>query len=179
MGMKISNRVKWYFVVAVALLFGMFFMLPHLCCDDDHDIEVLLWQSNLRSVYTLVYQYSAEQQGLAPDPKQWFEALMSMYPNFIYPEPIFGDNNQDDIWMCLIPWDDGRIPDDLTPYQLGKIPMLHSRVDLNPDGTSVAFWDGTVRLLSDEEFEALIDVEDSICVGCQFAVPSWMYGQEP
>jgi len=65
--MKISNRVKWYFVVAVALLFGMLFMLGDMCCDDDRDIEVLLRQSNLRSVYTLVYQY-VEQQGMAPDP---------------------------------------------------------------------------------------------------------------
>jgi len=102
-----------------------------------------------------------------------------MYPNFIYPEPTFGDNNQDDIWMCPITWEDGRIPDDLTPYQLGKIPMLHNKVDLNPEGTSVAFWDGTVRLLSNEEFEVLIDVENSICIGCQFPVPEFMRVPDP
>ena len=178
MGMKISNRVKWYFVVAVALLFGMFFMLDDMCCDDGRDARMIIRQSNLRSVYTLIYQY-VEQQGMAPDPEQWFDTVKSMYPNFIYPEPIFGDNKQDDIWMCPIPWDDRRIPDDLTPYQLGKIPMLHNRVDLNPDGTSVVFWDGSVRLLSNEEFEALIDVEDSVCLGCQFPVAEFLREQKP
>ena len=105
--------------------------------------------------------------------------MLERIPDFIYPEPIFGDNNQDDIWMCPIPWEDQRIPNDLTPYQLGQIPMLHEKVDLNADGTSVAFWDGTVRLLSNEEFAALVDVEDSICLGCQFPVPEFMREQGP
>ena len=151
--MKISNRVKWYFVVAVALLFGMFFMLADMCCDDDRDIQELLRQSNLQSVYGLAFQYPVEHQGVFPNPDEWREAVVSMYPDLAFPDPTFGDNNQDDIWMCPIPWDDGRIPDDLTPYQLGKIPMLHNKVDLNSDGTSVAFWDGSVRLLNNEEFE--------------------------
>ena len=179
MGMKVSKGVKWIVVAAIALLFGVFVMLPDLCCDGDHDTDELIRQARLRYVYSLVDQYSIEHQGLVLDPNQWFEAVMSIYPDFIYPEPAFGDNNQDDIWMCPIPWDDRRIPDDLTPYQLGKIPMLHSKVDLNPDGTSVAFWDGSVQLLNNEEFEALIDVEDSICLGCQFPIPNLTDDQEP
>jgi len=175
MGMKISNRVKWYFVVAVGLLFGLFVMLPDLCCDDDRDMQVLLRQSNLRSVAGAFIGYANIHDGLVLEPKDFTLIDFSS----VYPDPIFGDHNQDDIWMCPIPWEDHRIPDDLTPYQLGKIPILHSKVDLNPDGASVAFWDGSARLLSNEEFEALIDVEDSICVGCQFAVPSWMYGDPP
>ena len=110
---------------------------------------------------------------------EWFEAELERDPDFIYPEPTFGDNYQDDIWMCPIPWEDNRIPDSLTPYQLGQIPMLHCKVDLNPDGTSVAFWDGAVRFLNNEEFAALIDVEDSICLGCQFPIPDWIREQKP
>ena len=175
MGMKISNRIVWYFVGAIALLFGLVALLPDLCCDDDRNVQLLIRQANLRSVAGFILNYPARHQGVLPNPNKWLEAGITD----VYPEPAFGDNDQDDIWMCPIPWDDGRLPDNLTPYQLGQIPMLHNKVDLNPDGTSVAFWDGSVRLLSNEEFAAMVNVEDSVCLGCQFPVPEFLQGQEP
>jgi hypothetical protein len=135
----------------------------------------LILESNLRSVAGFILNYPARNQGVLPNPNKWLEAGITD----VYPEPAFGDNDQDDIWMCPIPWDDRRLPDDLTPYQLGQIPMLHNKVDLNPDGTSVAFWDGSVRLLGNEEFAAMVNVEDSVCLGCQFPVPEFLQGQEP
>lgn len=57
--------------------------------------------------------------------------------------------------------------------------MLHNKVDLNPEGTSVAFWDGDVRLLTNEEFASVVNVEDSVCLGCQFPVPEFMRDEGP
>lgn len=98
----------------------------------------------------------------------------------VWPEPVFGpEETQDLVWIVPIPWPDRRIPDNLTPYQLGKIPLLHERVDLNPDGTSVAFWDGSVRLLTNEEFESIIDVKQSVCLACEFGTNNWLKKRGP
>jgi hypothetical protein len=138
-----------------------------------------LWQSDLRTVASVVFYYAEDHQGVLPNPNSWLAVMNEMEPDVVYPEPVFGDNNQDNIWMCPIPWEDGRIPDDLTRDQLALIPMLHEKLGLNPNGTSVAFWDGSVRLLSNDEFAALINVEDSICLGCQFPVPEFLREEEP
>lgn len=67
----------------------------------------------------------------------------------------------------------------LQPHQIsGKI-HLDEGVDLNPDGTSVALWDGHVELLSNEEFEAIIDAEQSVCLACEFGMNSWLKKREP
>ena len=135
-----------------------------------------LRQSSLRTVGGFIIKsYPEMHDGLLPQPNQWLEARFTD----VYPEPMFGDNYQDDIWMSPIPWEDGRIPADITQEELAQLPMLHEKVSLNPDGTSVAFWDGDVRLLSNEEFEGLIDIKDSVCLGCQFPVPEFMREQGP
>ena len=128
--------------------------------------KVTLRQSGLRSIATILKNYAQEHDDQYAACYEF--GLVIDWAQVPSPEPVLGDDEtQDDIWMCPVPWEENRIPDGLTPFQLGQIPMLHNRVDLNPDGTSVAFWDGAVRLLSNEEFAALIDVEDSICLGCQ------------
>ena len=104
--------------------------------------------------------------------------LMAASLIYIYPEPIFGDDEQDNIWMCPIPWEDARLPAHLSADELANIPMLHEKMELDPAGTSVAFWDGAVRRLSDEEFAALINIEDSVCLGCQ-GMAAWGRVQKP
>lgn len=123
-------------------------------------------QARLRMLSSLIDMYATDHEGQYPQADD-FESFVS-WAWSSEPDPIFGDDEtQDDIWMCPIPWEDRRIPLDISQEELAQIPMLHNRVDLNPDGTSVAFWDGDVRLLNNEDFEALIDVKNSICLGCQ------------
>ena len=57
--------------------------------------------------------------------------------------------------------------------------MMHFRIDPDPDGTSVVFWDGSVRYLTNEEFEAIIDVEQSTCLACEMSLPNQMKRSEP
>ena len=139
----------------------------------------LLRQANLRSVAGSVLVFSEEtEDGRFPPPDQYGNILLKQFE--VMPEPLFGDEDtQDLIWIVPFPWPDRRIPDDITPEQLARTPLLHERVDLNPDGTSVAFWDGHVEMLTNEEFEQLIDAERSVCLACEFAMPNLMEGQGP
>jgi len=168
-------------VVAVVLLVGIAIGALSLWKDQvpNSHSKFALWQSDLRTVASIVFYYAEDHQGVLPNPNNWYEVMQLEYPDVVYPEPVFGDNNQDNIWMCPILWEDHRIPEDITREELALIPMLHEKPDLNPDGTSVAFWDGSVRLLSNAEFAALVNVEDSICLGCQYPVPEFLREQGP
>lgn len=119
---------------------------------------------------------SKTADGQFPRPDQYGEALMHTIS--AWPDPLFGPNDtQDDIWM--VPFPDRRIPDDITQEELARTPLLHERVDLNPDGTSVAFWDGHTDFLTNEEFEAIIDAEQSVCLACEFGTSNWLKKREP
>lgn len=97
-----------------------------------------------------------------------------------WPDPLFGPNDtQDDIWIVAFPWPDRRIPNDITQQERARTPLLHERVDLNLDGTSVAFWDGHTDFLTNEEFEAIIDVEQSVCLACEFGTNNWLKKRDP
>jgi prepilin-type processing-associated H-X9-DG protein len=139
----------------------------------------LLRQANLRGVAGYVMAFSDEtEDGRFPLPEQYSEILLRQFE--VMPEPLFGDDDtQDLIWIVPFPWPDRRIPDDITQEELARIPLLHERVDINPDGTSVAFWDGHVELLTNAEFEQLVDIEQSVCLACEFAMPNLMEGQGP
>lgn len=162
-------------LVAVVLLTPI---KPSYVTDSDH-VNMLKRQANLRTTASSVMNFpSTTADGSFPVADQYGEALMHF--NDVWPEPIFGDDDtQDLIWICPFPWPDRRIPDDITREELAKIPLLHERVDLNPDATSVAFWDGHVELLSNEEFERLVDVEQSVCLACEFAIPELMKRRGP
>jgi hypothetical protein len=118
------------------------------------------------------------EEGFFPTPDQYGDSLSHWVD--VWPEPVFGpEETQDDIWIVPIPWPDRRIPEGITPEELAEIPLLHERVDLNPDGTSVAFWDGSVLFLSNEEFVAIIDVEQSVCLACEVGLNNTMDKREP
>lgn len=151
---------------------------PAYVTDRGH-VDMLNRQANLRSIVTNVLHGTAFiKDGVFRDPNQYGEALMET--NQVWPEPLFGpEETQDLVWIVPIPWPDRRIPEDITQEELAQIPLLHERVDLNPDGTSVAFWDGSVRFLTNEEFEAIIDVEQSVCLACEFGTDNWLKKREP
>ena len=48
---------------------------------------------------------------------------------------------------------------------LGVLCVMFEDPSLHPDRTAVAFWDGTVRLLSNDEFEKLIDQTKAVRLG--------------
>ena len=122
--------------------------------------------------------YASEHQGIYPTGDELDSFLRWLSDD--WPDPIFGpDDTQDLIWIVPFPWPDRRIPEDLTQEDLTQIPLLHERIDLNPDGTSVAFWDGSVRLLTNEEFEAIIGVEKSVCLACEFGTNNWLKKRDP
>lgn len=147
--------------------------------ETNREREVGHRQASLRTVLSYVLHGTAYiQDGVFRQPDQYGDALLEM--NQIWPDPLFGhEDTQDDIWIVPILWPDRRIPEDITRNELARTPLLHERVDLNPDGTAVAFWDGSVRLLTNEEFEAVIDAEESVCLGCAFGMDNWFSGQDP
>ena len=151
---------------------------PAYVTDRGH-VDMLNRQANLRGVWGFVAAFPDEtDDGRFPEADRYGELLLEQFE--VMPSPLFGpEDTQDDIWIIPIPWPDRRIPEDITQEELAQIPLLHERVDLNPDGTSVAFWDGSVRFLTNEEFEAIINVEQSVCLACEFAVPELMKRREP
>ena len=151
---------------------------PAYVTDRGH-VDMLNRQASMRTVVSSVLHGPAFiQDGVFRDPSQYGEALMET--NQVWPEPLFGpEETQDLVWIVPIPWPDRRIPEDITQEELAQIPLLHERVDLNPDGTSVAFWDGSVRFLTNEEFEAIIDAEQSVCLACEFGTDNWLKKREP
>ena len=157
-------------VVVVALLMPI---TPPWAGNRRH-AEHLLRQANLRGVVGYVLAFPDEtEDGRFPPPDQYGNILLKQFE--IMPEPLFGDEDtQDLIWIVPFPWPDRRVPEDITKVELAQIPLLHERVDFNPDGTSVAFWNGEVRFLTNEEFEAIIDVEQSVCLACEFGMKNWL-----
>ena len=141
--------------------------------------RVVKRQTNLRGIWEFVAAFpDVTEDGRFPEFDRYGELLLEQFE--VMPSPLFGsEDTQDDIWIVPIPWPDRRIPDGITQEELAQIPLLHERVDLNPDGTSVAFWDGSVRLLTNEEFEAIIDVEQSVCLACEFGTNNWFKKREP
>ena len=173
-----ERRIIAYSLIGFVLVLVVLSLLPHMCCNG-RDAERIIRQANLRGIWGFVAAFpDVTEDGRFPEADRYGELLLEQFE--FMPSPLFGpEDTQDDIWIVPIPWPDRRIPDNLTPYQLGKIPLLHERVDLNPDGTSVAFWDGSVRLLTNEEFEAIIDVDQSVCLACEFGTNNWLKKQEP
>ena len=168
---------KWIFVAAFAGVSTWYITRPLGICTLRVS-KVTMRQSNLRSIATLLKNYAQDHDGQYAS-RDKFQLVMQ-WGEIPFPEPVLGpDETQDDIWMSSIPWEDQRIPEGVEQSELAQLPMLHNKVDLNPDGTSVAFWDGSVRILNNEEFAALIDVENSVCLGCQFPVPEFMREPEP
>lgn len=164
MKMAISKR-EWVFLLVFGGAMTWVMTRPLAVCVQRADPEVMR-KSNLRSIATLLYNYSLEHNEQYAKPNE-FQLVMD-WADIPSPEPVLGsDEYQDDIWMCPIPWDDRRTPIDSTQVPLAKIPMLHERVDLSPDGIAVAFWDRSIRLLSNEEFAELVNAKESICLGCQ------------
>jgi len=149
---------------------------PSYVTDTDH-VNKLKRQANLRTVPGYLHEYADEHGGVYAAPDEFMKIVEHF--DMIYPLPLLGDDDQDEVWMCPIPWPDRRIPEEITQEELAALPMLHERIDLDSEGTSVAFWNGDVRLLSNEEFERLVDVEKSVCLGCQLPIPDFMKNREP
>lgn len=165
-------------IIVLAAVMLLMPIKPPYVTDSDH-VNKLKRQASLRGVSSYVRAFPTRtKDGRFPEPDDYDEALKDL--TSVWPEPIFGPSEtQDDIWIVPFPWPDRRIPDDITQEELARTPLLHERVGLNPDGTSVAFWDGSVRFLTNEEFEAIIDAEQSVCLACEFAIPELMKRREP
>ena len=170
------ERIAFYIAMFLLTAFIIAALLP--ATGGSGTSVTLRRMANLRSATTGLMNYADEHQGVYPAQDEFKFYLMWLTDEF--PEPIFGpDETQDNIWIVPIPWPDRRVPEDLTQEELAQIPLLHERVDLNPDGTSVAFWDGHVEFLTNEEFEAIVDVEQSVCLACEFGTNNWLKKRDP
>ena len=173
---RIPNKIIGLFIGAGVILTLGAIILPVICCDDGTEAEFVVMRASLRSIRQLLENYALDHDGVYAQPDEFAEIFV--FYGYDWPEPVLGDR-QDDIWMCPIPWEDRRIPDDFTQQQLGQIPMLHNKIELNQNGTLVVFWDESVRLLSNEEFAEFVNVKDSICLGCQFLMLDFLNEQQP
>jgi hypothetical protein len=120
----------------------------------------------LRQFAHLVHEYASEHDGILPDALSWHE-VMDPWIGIDRNDPIYKHRRglRGDLLLLPIPWADRRVPAQIANEELANIPFMYEDPELFPKRTSVAFWDGSVRTISDEEFVRLIDTTNAVRLG--------------
>ena len=164
--MPAKKRVPILEWCTLGALIGLFYALISKSMSPSVRPPEMIRENSLRAVAGLVSMYVNDHSGRIfshDSPSQFLE-----WVGFKGDDPLFGDaDTQDLIWICPLPEVDDQPAEIDLGSDVAELPMLHERVDANPNGTSVAFWDGSVRFLTNEEFEMIIDESESVCLGCE------------
>jgi hypothetical protein len=126
--------------------------------------SAVIRQVQLRQLTMAVLNYVEDFDGYAPTPEAWHE-VMDPWIGISADDPIYGVTGRNWYYMLPSPWPDGRLPDDLDRVSLASIPLFYENPILQPNRTSVGFWDGSVRALDDAEFDLVVDVTKGVSLG--------------
>lgn len=121
-------------------------------------------QSILRSLITAMNNYADEFDGQLFTADQWHE-IMDPWLGITPSDPIYLWHDSYAYYMLPMPWDGLQMPADLSAEQLKVIPFMFEDPVFQEDFTSVSFWDGSVRQLTDDEFAEKIDTDLAIPLG--------------
>jgi hypothetical protein len=121
-------------------------------------------QANMRSLATAMQNYVEEFNGQLFPAEQWHK-VMDPWLGIDRNDPVYFPDYNSQFYLLSFPWEDNQLPADFAEKPLWEIPLMFEEQKLSADGTSVSFWDGSVRALNDEEFAELIDVSKGIPLG--------------
>lgn len=150
-------------VLLVVVLLAVVFM-PAIGGRDVKHLVHLQRETHLRQLIQLLIEYAGEHNGELPEPSEW-HSVMDPWIGVDRNDPVYGRGESGNILMLPLPWPDAKLPSDVPPSELTDLPALFEDPDLHPDRTVVAFWDGSVRRLSNEEFARLIDSDRAVRLG--------------
>jgi prepilin-type processing-associated H-X9-DG protein len=153
----------WWVFGLVGVLLTIGIGLPLLGTRTSCGMDVVR-QSNLRSLAVAMGNYVEDFNGQLFAAEKWHE-VMDPWLGIDGDDPVYFPEYDSQFYLLPFPWEDNRMPSDLTKKQLSMIPFMFEEQRLSTDGTSVAFWDGHVHALYDYEFAELIDVSKGIPLG--------------
>ena len=128
---------------------------------------IMYRQSVLRSLITAMNNYADEFDGQLVSADQW-HGTMDPWLGIAPDDPIYLWDNSYAYYMLPIPWESLQMPKDISVEELQRIPFMFEDPEFQKEYTSVSFWDGSVRQLTDDEFAVLIDPD----LGIPLGVPS-------
>lgn len=157
------SKVDW--VILAGLIAVVFWIMtrPLAVCVLRENPDVYR-QSMLRSLITAMNNYSDEFEGQLFSADQWHET-MDPWLGITPDDPIYFVNDTNEIYLLPMPWDTLQLPESISTEELQAHPFMFENPALQKDFTSVSFWDGSVRSLTDDEFTELIDMKLGIPLG--------------
>ncbi len=149
-------------VLAIVVLVGLF--MPAVSTRGD--MAPLVRVSRMRQLVYLTHEYAQDHGGVFPEASLWHE-VMDPWLGIDRHDSHYGQGATGDFFLLPIPWSDGRFPSEITKEELQRTPFMYEDPRLLPGRSAIAFWDGSVRRVNDEEFAALIDTTRAIRLGRQ------------
>lgn len=164
MKMTARKTVWGYLALCIAVIASMMLWpLP----EGTRSSPVVYRQSMLRSLITAMNNYSDEFDGQLFHADQWHET-MDPWLGITSDDPIYFWHDSQALYILPIPWKTLQRPESISTKQLAVIPFMFEDPVFQEEFTSVSFWDGTVRSITDDEFTKLIDTK----LGIPLGVPS-------
>ncbi len=157
-----GKEVLFLYALGAAAM-GVVFVLPLLGSPTSCGMDTRR-QSNMRTIATIMRNYVADYDGQLIPPDRWHE-FIDAFVGVGADDPIYFPDYDSQFYLLPIPWDDHQLPNGLDDRGLRKIPFLVAEQHLEEGRTSVAFWDGSVRELSDKEFAEKIDLTNAVPIG--------------
>lgn len=157
-----GKEVLFFYALGVAAL-GVGILLPIIGRPTSCGMDTRR-QSNMRMIATIMRNYAAEHDGQLIPPERWHE-FIDPFVGVGADDPIYFPDYDSQFYLLPIPWDDHQLPNGLDDRGLRRVPFLVAEQHLQEEVTLVAFWDGSVRSLSDNKFAEKIDLTNAVPIG--------------
>ena len=159
----VYGKEAWVFIFLGAAALSVGFVLPILGRPTSCGMDTRR-QSNMRTIATIMRNYVADHDGQLIPPEHWHE-FVDPFVGVGADDPIYFPEFDSQFYLLPIPWADQLLPNGLDDRSLRRVPFLVAEQHLQEEVTLVAFWDGSVRELSDKEFAEKIDLTNAVPIG--------------
>ena len=159
----VYGKEVWVFSGLAAIVACFVLVLPFLGQKRINSMH-LKRQSNMHIIARAMRNYVTEHDGQLIPPERWHE-FIDPFVGVGADDLIYFPDYDSQFYLLPIPWDDHQLPNGLDDRGLRKVPFLVAEQHLRVEKTLVAFWDGSVRELSDKEFAESIDLTNAVPIG--------------
>ena len=160
----VYGKEVWVMMILAVLVLAVGVVIPLQSLRPCTVSESTLRQSRMRMITAAVRIYASDHDGYLFPSVQW-HAVMDSWLGIDQSDQIYVSGIDSQFYLIPIPWADHRLPNGLDDRSLRNVPFLVAEQHLEEGRTSVAFWDGSVRELSDKEFAEKIDLTNAVPIG--------------